>query len=173
MQSLKSRWRIEQGAYLVLLFCLPTLVQAEPWSVHQRNIRAYEKKIETHQNAVRDLIQKKKTLKDPKELQATVKSMVEEHGKLKAEIGKRDKEIKHMRFRHPEKGQEFDHKYYKTYRFKTLAEYEDENDLPAKLTRLHQKIKRHFGVKPEDEAEEIRRRSILDGDVEESIRLVK
>lgn len=146
---------------------------ADPWSVHQTNIQVHEQKIEQHNEAIRAAVQRKGQARDPKVLKEIMDEMVSNHAKIKEQIEKRNEELRHMRYRHPEKGQEFDRKYYKTYRFKSLEEYEHELDLDGQLTRLKEKLNLHYGQKSRQEIEKEKLKDEFKESAEKPIKLSK
>lgn len=166
--------RLHKWIWAISLLVTSVYVSADPWNVHERNIRVYEKKIAKHQDMIRAAVKSKKETRDSEEVKKLVKDMLVEHESLQEQLEKRDKEIKHMRFRHPEKGQEFERKYLRTFRRKSIEDYENESDLSHQLSVFKERAFKVFGEerKPASLQDRSTGRTI-DEQIEESILLVK
>ena len=121
---------------------------AEEWTTHQTNMKFHDQRIAELSGGLSELIDKKRHIKDPKQLKLIMEEMVKNHGLMKEQYEKRNTELNHMRFRHPEQGQEFERKYQRTDSLKALEEYEAETQggLEYQLSKIREKIRLHFGT---------------------------
>lgn len=144
---------------LINLFVLATAVAtAKEWKEHQGNMQGHNARIVHYEEVIEGLLKEKQHVQNPGRLAQITKELVAAHKELKNIAIKKNKELKHMRYRHPARGHEFEKKYLRTYEVKSLQDYENQLGIGGQLTRVKEKIDLHYGVQPEEKAESIRRR---------------
>lgn len=135
---------------------------AGDWRNHQASMGTKQSKMKMLEAEIEELIQQKKTVEDPDVLSTLTSAMATKHTELAEVVLKYREELLHIRFKHPEKGDESERKYPR-YQLKTLKEMENEFGLDAKLNRLKGRLEHTFGIKkPEPPPEDTPRRQAED-----------
>jgi hypothetical protein len=133
---------------IVALVCILTFANtasAKSWLVHQTNMNMYDKQIADLNDAIHHLIEEKRKTDEPSELRVITQAMADKHKEIQKIDKDRQKEILHMRFQHPEKGESAKREYTRG-KIKSLDEMESEFGLDAKLNRIQVRIRKTFGT---------------------------
>lgn len=129
-------------AISILIVSTPTL--ARELKEHRKVLTTLVGKVRAKEGEIADLIQKKKTTQDQKEMSVILDSLVKTHKEVEGLYQDLDKEMQHIRYEHPEEGTDIERQF-RSYRLKTLNEYEAEGGIDGKLTDLKDKVKRKYG----------------------------
>ncbi len=119
---------------------------AGDWRAHQASLGSKQGKMKAAEAEIEDLIHQKKGAEDPDEVTRLTGALAERHEGLARAAQEYREERLHVRFKHPERGDESERKYPR-YQLKTLKEMEAGHGLDAKLDGLRERLRRTFGVK--------------------------
>lgn len=115
------------------------------WKVHASDLRAKIAEIEQAEAKIEDLISQKKSRKSGNSSTEIIDQIVDAHKELKKAVEKYNKLRNHVRFEHPEQGDDTERKY-RPHRFKSIEEFEDSVGIYGKLDRMKRKMKRTYGI---------------------------
>jgi hypothetical protein len=111
---------------------------------HKKNLNGIVGKIRAKEGEILGLVEKKKKTEDQKEMSEILDGLVKTHKDAQKFQADLDKELEHIRYEHPEEGTDIEREF-RSYRLKTLNEYESEGGLDGKLTELKTKVKNKYG----------------------------
>lgn len=135
-----------------LCFYVPAALAGD-WRGHQSSMGTKQSKMKALESEIEDLIHQKKGSEVPDEVTRITVTLAEKHGELAKVTREYREELLHIRFKHPELGDESDRKYPR-YQLKTLKEMETNHGLDAKLDKIKERLQHTFGMKkPEAEDE--------------------
>jgi DNA polymerase II small subunit/DNA polymerase delta subunit B len=113
---------------------------AESWGRHEVNLKGYQIKIRNSEDELRELIAKKNSNRNPKVRDEILKEIIQKSEDLKKTFADMKSEEEHIRFQHPEKGDETERKY-RHLRLKSVKDLENEVGVDGQLSRLKAKVK--------------------------------
>ena len=116
---------------------------SESWGRHEVNLKGYQIQITNGEEEMRALIAKKKINTDLKIRDEILKEIIQKNEDLKKTFREMKTEEEHIRFQHPEKGDETVRKY-RHLRLKSIEELENEVGLDGQLSRLKNKVKNKY-----------------------------
>jgi hypothetical protein len=123
---------------------LCSIANAEQWARHEVNLKGYQLQIIHGEDELRELIAKKKQIRDPKERDEILKEIIKKNAELRKSFHELKAEEEHIRFQHPEKGDDTVRKY-RHLRLKSIEELENEVGVDGQLSRLKSKVKNKYG----------------------------
>lgn len=127
----------------IYLLLFANSVFAEEWQKHIMSLNTHNEKIKNNEKSILALIEEKKSTKD----QARIKLILVEMQILQKEIEqssqKLSEEVAHMRFDHPEKGQQ-EKEDLKLHQVKSIDELESSTGIEGKLSSLVEKIRKIY-----------------------------
>lgn len=129
--------------FFIALLGVPLNAWAKEWGMHQGNLRGWVAKIQTKEEEIKKLIEEKEHTKDKDKLKEIMDKMVEMHKALAKDLKDYEEERSHVRFQHPDKGDDLESKY-RPVRLRTIEEIEGDMGLDGKLNRLKSKIERVY-----------------------------
>lgn len=130
---------------LAILF-LPLTTHAGDYQSHEMKLRKYEVEIEKHELEIRAMAKEKASTSDGREKERLHEAMVAEHSELEKISAKYNDEKVHLRFKHPEKGENKERQYSR-HTVQPLSAFEDVS-LDGKLDTFLGKFKRVYGETP-------------------------
>lgn len=128
-------------------------VRAGDWSGHLNHLRSSESRIHALEADINHLIESKHHTKGA-ELNGILAEIASKYRDLKAAVKEREQEITHVRYQHPEKGDNEKRKYTR-YQMKTLEQFEEDLSLEGKLDRLKYKVRSQFQVPVAEKKSEV------------------
>lgn len=131
--------------------------QAGDWKRHQVMIKNFKSQIVSFQRSLDQLIERKKSATDQQTERKIMQQMVITHAQLVKAHQRYREEYDHMRFRHPERGEEFEKTYSEQVKLKDLEEIDEEAGIEGRLTKIRRTLQKHFGVDVEQEEEKKRK----------------
>ncbi|MFK8137803.1 MAG: hypothetical protein AB8E15_05515 [Bdellovibrionales bacterium] len=129
---------------LVILFSSPLF--AGDWKIHASNMRANMAELTQKEQAVKSLIQQKNNTKDKALISSLLDQIVTAHEDYKKAVDKYNEERNHIRFEHPEQGDDTE----RSYRYRNAQEIEDLEDavgIYGRLGKVKRKLKKTYGIK--------------------------
>ncbi len=121
---------------------------AKDWRLHQSSMSVFDQDIKKLNEEINGLIEDKRKTDEPSELRVITQAMADKHKAIQKLDKDRQKEYLHMRFQHPEKGEQQKREYSRE-KIKSLEEMESEFGLDARLNRIQAKIRKTFGTEKE------------------------
>lgn len=115
------------------------------WVVHASELRAKIAVIEQTEAKIEDLIKQKNEKSSGGSSTVVIDQIVEAHKELKKSVKEYNKLRNHVRFEHPEQGDDTERKYH-PHRFKSIEEFEDSVGIYGKLDRMKRKMKKTYGI---------------------------
>ena len=114
--------RLMNKALIGILFCSPSLSYAGDWKVHASDLRAKIATIQQLEEKIEELVKQKNSKAG--NTSAVLEQIVSSHDELKKAVKDYNKLRNHVRFEHPEQGDDTERKY-RPHRFKSIEEFEE------------------------------------------------
>ena len=144
MRSQKhNRFKIFAALACVLLISSTSF--ARPWGEHHMRMNATAARIKQLEDDLKELIKEKKHAEEPAELRVITQNIADKYAEIEKIHKERHTEELHMRFQHPEKGDD-EKREYTRIKLKSLEELENDFGLDARLNRVQAKIRRTYGI---------------------------
>ncbi len=143
---LKVKWTTDQMIKVILVFCIffcGFKSYSNEWDRHETSLKDHSIKINNYQDDIHELIVKKKAEPDPKVRENLLEEIKKKYFELTTAHKEMLKEIEHVRFEHPEKGDRADRKY-RHIRIKTLEELEGDSTLDGQLSKIKKKAEDRY-----------------------------
>lgn len=137
----------------ILIFGVVGSAWAGDWRIHQSSMGGKQRKMKSLEAEIGELILQKRDTEDPDAIRSITASMAQKHAELEKVAQEYREELLHIRFKHPEQGDESDRRYPR-YRLKVLKEMETDFGLDAKLDRLRDRMHRTFGLKKSEPSDD-------------------
>lgn len=157
--------RLMNKGLISLLFLVPNISFAGDWKVHASDLRAKIATIQQLEEKIEELVQQKNSKAG--NTSAILEQIVTSHDELKKAVKEYNKLRNHVRFEHPEQGDDTERKY-RPHRFKSIEEFEEAVGIYGKLDRLKRKVKTTYGVedpKPPEPPKPMKKEEDLDTEV--------
>ncbi len=139
---------------LILALCLfVPAAFAREWRQHQASMGTKQSKMKALEGEIEELIHHKKGTENPDEITHITTTLAEKHAELAKVAREYREEQLHIRFKHPEQGDESERKYPR-YQLKTLKEMASGHGLDAKLDKIKERLQHTFGMKKTESEEE-------------------
>lgn len=120
-----------------LLICSAAL--GGSWNEHMNNINSMLGRMRTDEEEIKKLVEEKAQAKSKEQLNEILKQIVERYKNLQETHKRFEEERHHVRFEHPEKGDEVERRY-RPFRLRTIDQMETEVGLEKKLDRFKAKV---------------------------------
>lgn len=117
---------------------------APEWIEIQARLAASKGKIAAKEKVVRDLIEEKQKVKDPRQSREIVENLKREHKELRQASEEYARDLGLLRYRYPEKGLK-EEQQYRRREVKSLTEMEKEVSLEGRLQNVSVKVRRQYG----------------------------
>ncbi len=128
--------------YWLLIFLL-NFANAGTWETHKQNLPNLAGEITALEHELASLIATKRTQTDRTLIQKSMKEISEKYKKLEETYKKYNKEVTHVKFRHPEQGEEGERQY-TLIKPKTVEQIESDIGVDGKLDRIKRKMERQY-----------------------------
>jgi hypothetical protein len=129
--------------------CLSLIVQAGEYKKHGGNLESLLLKIQTKEDSIKALgeeLNRLSVIKGAEDKQnETRQKMIKEHEELVAAQKQFNEEANHVRFQHPEKGEDFNFSI-EDQQVKTMKEFEEEMGIDGRLNTLKSKVNKVYSV---------------------------
>ncbi len=151
---------------------------ARTWYEITSHLGQLGKQVETYENEIRALIQKKKHTNDEKEIAAIIVQLGEQQKLLEKVSKTYEQERQESRFEYPERNDQLDRTYVR-HELKTLDDFEHEKSLDSQLDEIREHVLAIFPLpaKPQAVNQDLhgyrKPASIEDDDAPEEIHLIK
>ncbi len=119
-------------------------VTTEEWIELSNRVMNMRAKVGMKKDALRKLIEEKRTEKNPTRVAEIIKQMVEEHKGLQKEVFEFNQQSSILKFRFPEKAMANDKRKYERMEIDSLEQIETQLSLDAKIKKVVAKTRRHF-----------------------------
>ncbi len=133
-------------AILILVNLQTNIALAEQWSHHVNNMMMHRSKLRALEGELQQLIADKKHSEDPERVKELTTLMRTKYTELETSAAEFRVEAMHMRFKHPERGDDHERQYAR-FKLKTLKEYESSLGLDGQLDRLKIKVSQVYQTK--------------------------
>lgn len=137
-------------ALSIFAILLPSLLFSGDFKSHSGALKGWGARIQNKEAELKRLIDEKQKIKDQKLVKEKLDQIVATYNELLKLEKEYEEERSHVRFEHPEKGEELIKKYH-PYRALTMEEYENEVGVDSKLTGIKSKVAKVYSktaVKP-------------------------
>jgi len=143
----KIIWNSQQlikGMKVFLFFILFSLsAEGAEWGRHEVNLKGYATRINSAQEEIQVLVVKKNQNRDPKVRDELLLEIIKKNNDLKRIYKEFKTEKEHVRFEHPEQGDQAERKY-RHVKMKSLEDLENEQGLDGQLSRVKRKIETQY-----------------------------
>lgn len=123
---------------LLLILSFPT-TYAHDWKYHLTTLPNFLASVRLHEKNIMTLIDQKKQTSDRKRLKEIRNLLIKEYTSLQQSVDRLEKEKNHVRFEHPDEGEEIVKEY--TYTLESVPVVEKEYGLDKRLSDLVSKIR--------------------------------
>ncbi len=131
---------MKQLLFALVFFAATT--RADTWDHHKSNLQKYSTEVEVKGKELRDLIAKKKHGDTSPEL---LKQIDEKHKEGEKSLEEYNKEVEHVKYRHPEREAEDEIRSYSVSTPRMADETDTDIGVDGKLDKVKQKMKRQYG----------------------------
>jgi hypothetical protein len=135
--------RLTNKVLILLISFSPSFSFAGDWKVHASELRAKIATVQQLEEKIEDLVKQKNTKAG--NTAGILEQIVSSHDELKKAVKEYNKLRNHVRFEHPEQGDDTERKY-RPHRFKSIEEFEEAVGIYGKLDRLKRKVKTTYGI---------------------------
>ena len=149
-----SFWSIAPLARKVLLVAVAACAmafldgaRAGEWRNHQASLAALQGQLRQLEGDLSHLIEAKRQAQDAAQVKVIADEIVVKHAKLREISKEYEEERQHVRFKHPERGDEAERRYSR-HKPQAIEELEGEVGLEPKLDRIKLKIQTVYGIGP-------------------------
>ncbi|MDZ4661521.1 MAG: hypothetical protein SGJ18_07860 [Pseudomonadota bacterium] len=129
---------------LVLVF-LTAVATADDWEHHKSSLQKLSTEIEMREKELKELIVRKKLEKDRGHSQELLKEIEEKHKQGEKSLVEFNKEVEHIKYRHPGREAENGTRSYSIITPRTVEDIESDTGVDGKLDKLKQKMKSQYG----------------------------
>lgn len=150
---LRVKWNTDQmikvlKSFLFIVFALGSFkALASSWEYHDQSLKSYAIRINNLQDEIHDTIVKKNNETNLKKKEEYLEEIKRKYADLRGMHKDFLKEMEHVRYEHPERGDKVERKYVHL-KVKTLEELENDNTLDGQLSRIKRKAEMKY--KPEE-----------------------
>ena len=124
---------------------ISSIALARPWGEHHMRMNASAARIGQLEEDLKELIKEKKHAEEPAELRVITQNIADKYAEIEKLYKERHTEELHIRFQHPEKGDDEKREYTRV-KLKSLEELENDFGLDARLNRVQAQIRRTYGI---------------------------
>lgn len=139
------------NAYRICLVFLVLLISktvfAGGFEAHKQNLQNMVVSISDTEGEIKKMIHHKRSQHDREAQKKTMKEIEESHKKLLEAYKKYNEEVNHVKFRHPEQGDEGE-RVYTILKPRTLEQIENDVGLEGKLDRVRRKMEAQYNQAP-------------------------
>ncbi len=126
---------------LAMIF-LAVTAKADTWDHHKSNLQKFSSEIEVKEKELKELIARKKHGDHSAEL---LKQIDEKHRESEKSLEEYNKEVEHVKYRHPGREAEEETRSYSISTPRTGEDLDSDIGVDGKLDKVKQKMKRQYG----------------------------
>ena len=133
---------------VVATVCLSSIASAGTWKEHTERLAQLSKQIETNENEIHELIEKKRATESADQVAQIIRDLETRHLELKKVSTEYEEILQHVRFQHPERSDTIERQY-AHYKLKSVTEMEAEFGIDGRLDRVKAHVLSTFPLKEE------------------------
>lgn len=125
--------------------------KTDDWIEISNRVMNLRTKVSMKRDNLRNLIEEKRTTKDPHRIAEIIKLMVEEHKAIQKDAAEYNQQSSILNFRYPEKAMAAGRRKYERIEIGNLNQIESQVTLEARIKNIVEKTKRQYGNEPTSE----------------------